>query len=51
MLVITRKIEQEVRIGFAVVKVLEIRRGRVKLGITAPRDIPVVRKESENNNE
>jgi carbon storage regulator len=46
MLVIRRKREQVIRIGDSIeVTVLEIEHGQVKLGISAPRDIPVYREE------
>lgn len=46
MLVLTRKPNQGVRIGAEVqVRVLEISDGQVRLGITAPRWIPVHREE------
>ncbi len=46
MLVIRRKREQVIRIGDSIeVTVLEIENGQVKLGISAPREIPVFREE------
>ena len=46
MLVITRKCEQEVIIGEHVrLKVLAVRGNRVRLGIVAPRNVPVHRAE------
>lgn len=46
MLVIRRKREQTIRIGEDIeITVLEIENGQVKLGINAPRDIPVFREE------
>jgi carbon storage regulator len=46
MLVLTRKLGEEILIaGVVTVKVLEMRSGQVKLGIDAPKDIPVFRKE------
>lgn len=45
MLVISRKEDQGVVIGDAVVRVLAIERGRVKLGIAAPEDVRVRRDE------
>ncbi len=46
MLVLTRKTDQKVVIGpDIVVTVLEIRGNRVRLGIEAPREIPVHRSE------
>jgi carbon storage regulator len=48
MLILTRKIGEEIVIGDeaeVVVKVLELKRGQIKLGIEAPRHIPVHRQE------
>jgi carbon storage regulator len=46
MLVIRRKRDQAIRIGEGIeVTVLEIENGQVKLGIKAPREIPVFREE------
>lgn len=46
MLVIRRKRDQVIRIGDSIeVTVLEIENGQVKLGISAPREIPVFREE------
>ncbi|MBW3542991.1 MAG: carbon storage regulator CsrA [Planctomycetes bacterium] len=46
MLVLSRKIDQQIRIGDDVeITVLEIRGSRVKLGITCPGEIPVHRAE------
>ena len=46
MLVIRRKREQMIRIGEDIeITVLEIENGQVKLGIHAPREIPVFREE------
>jgi carbon storage regulator len=46
MLVLTRKLEQEIRIGADVtIKVIEIRGNSVRLGIEAPRTVKVLRKE------
>ena len=46
MLVLSRKVEERIQIGVAIeITILEIRRGHVKLGITAPRDVPVRRAE------
>lgn len=43
MLVIERKHNQQVRIGDAVVTILKVRRGKVLLGIAAPKDVPIER--------
>ncbi len=46
MLVLTRKEDQSIMIGHDVeVKVLDVKENQVKLGITAPRSIPVHRRE------
>ena len=46
MLVLSRKADEEIVIGGAVsVRVLEIRRGRVRLGVSAPRKIEIRRAE------
>ncbi len=46
MLCLSRRINEVIRIGSGIeVKVLEIRHGRVKLGFTAPKEVPVHRKE------
>lgn len=46
MLVLTRKPEQDIVInGNIVVRILSVERDRVKIGIIAPRDIPVLRGE------
>jgi carbon storage regulator len=46
MLVLTRKCDESIRIGNNIVlKVLETSSGYVKLGITAPKEIPVHREE------
>jgi carbon storage regulator len=46
MLVLTRKCQQRILIGDdIVVTVLEIRGDQIRVGITAPRDVPVFREE------
>lgn len=46
MLILTRKIDQGIVIsGNIVVRVLGVERDRVKIGIDAPLDIPVLRQE------
>lgn len=46
MLVITRKIEESIILGNEiVVTILEIENGRVKIGIEAPKQIPIYRDE------
>lgn len=46
MLVLTRKLNQEIRIGEnIVVKVLSIKGNQIRLGIVAPSEVPVLREE------
>jgi carbon storage regulator len=46
MLVLTRKTNQSIMIGDEIeISVLAVSRDKIRLGITAPRDIPVFRKE------
>ena len=46
MLVLTRKIDQGIVIsGNIFIRVLGVERDRVKIGISAPRDVPVLREE------
>jgi carbon storage regulator len=46
MLVLTRKLEESIVIGQDVtITILAIEKDKVKIGISAPRDIPVIRKE------
>ena len=46
MLVLTRKTNQSIMIGDEIeVSVLAVARDKIRLGITAPRDVPVFRKE------
>jgi carbon storage regulator len=46
MLVLTRKTNQSIMIGDDVeVTVLAVSRDKIRLGITAPKDVPVFRKE------
>jgi carbon storage regulator len=46
MLVLTRKANQSIMIGDDIeVSVLAVSRDKIRLGITAPRDVPVFRKE------
>lgn len=46
MLVLTRKINQSIMIGDDVeVSVLAVSRDKIRLGISAPREVPVFRKE------
>jgi carbon storage regulator len=46
MLVLSRTVNQEIMIGDSIrIMVIEVRDGKVRLGITAPRDVPVHRHE------
>jgi carbon storage regulator len=46
MLVLTRKTNQSVMIGDDIeISVLAVSRDKIRIGITAPRDVPVFRKE------
>ena len=46
MLVLSRKAGQKIVIGKGIeITVCQIRRGQIRLGITAPREVPVHRKE------
>jgi carbon storage regulator len=46
MLILTRRVDEEIVIdGDIVIKVLDIRGDKVRLGITAPPEIPVHRRE------
>jgi carbon storage regulator len=49
MLVLSRKLEEKIRIGeFIEVQVVEIKGKTVRLGISAPKDIPVIRTEIDD---
>jgi len=46
MLVITRRVNQSIRIGDKVeIEIVGVEKGKVKIGISAPLDIPVYREE------
>jgi len=46
MLVLTRKLNERVFIGDNIcITVVEIDRGKIRLGIEAPRDVPIFREE------
>lgn len=45
MLVISRKIFEKVVIGDVVVQIVDIDRGKVRLGIEAPREVAIYRQE------
>ena len=52
MLVLTRKINEAIVIsGNIYVRVLGVERGRVKLGVSAPLDVPVLREELHSREE
>ncbi len=47
LLVVRRRVGEAVSIGGGIeIEIVEISRSRVKLGVKAPRSVPVVRKES-----
>jgi carbon storage regulator len=45
MLILTRKVGERIRIGDVWVEVMRVEHGKVRLGIDAPRDMPVWREE------
>ena len=46
MLVLTRKVNEEILIGDNIrIKIVDIGQGRIRLGISAPRDVTVLRHE------
>lgn len=50
MLILTRKVEESITIGNHItVSVLEVKGSQVKLGISAPKDVPVNRTEIFNS--
>ncbi|MGE3315970.1 MAG: carbon storage regulator [Planctomycetaceae bacterium] len=49
MLVLSRKSDEEILIGDVVVKVLRVRGRVVQIGIDAPRNIPIQRRECARN--
>lgn len=47
MLVLSRKVNEKIHIGNGVVvTLLEIKGGKVRIGIEAPKDVPIVRPDS-----
>ena len=51
MLVLTRKLNEEIVIGDNVrIVVLGVRGDRVKIGVIAPKEVPVTRPDSRRNN-
>lgn len=47
MLVLRRRVGERISIGDGIeIEVVEISRSRVKLGVIAPRDVPVIRREA-----
>jgi carbon storage regulator CsrA len=52
MLVLSRKVEQQIQIGEGVViTILQVKGNQVRIGIEAPRDVRVIRAELEPKNE
>ena len=47
MLVLGRRAGESIRIGDITVKIVDARSNQVKVGIDAPKDIPIVRQELE----
>lgn len=45
MLVLTRRLNQSIMVGEMEVTVIEVRGDQIRLGIHAPKDVPVHRKE------
>jgi carbon storage regulator len=45
MLVLSRQVGEDVMVGDCVVKVIEIRRDKVRLGFDFPEDVPIHRRE------
>lgn len=49
MLVLSRKPNESIKIGDNItITVVDVQGGKIKLGIEAPRDVPVIRSELEN---
>lgn len=49
MLVLTRKIDQEICVGDdIVIKITDIRGDKVRIGIDAPRDVKILRREAKD---
>lgn len=52
MLVLSRKVNEEIRIGENItVKILRNANGTVRLGVTAPQNVPIVRTELTDDSE
>ena len=50
MLVLTRKVNEQIRIGQdIVITVVQLGQGKVRIGVEAPREVPVVRQELIDN--
>lgn len=51
MLVLSRNLSEKILIGDnIVITVVDIQRGKIRLGIEAPRDIPIYREEIKDSN-
>lgn len=46
MLVLSRRLGEEIKVGKDItLKIVDIERGKVRIGVTAPREVPVYRSE------
>ena len=45
MLVLARKLHESITIGEIKITVVDIRHGQIRIGIDAPKDVPIVRSE------
>jgi carbon storage regulator len=48
MLVLTRKKSERIKIGDAMVTIVDIGRGRVRIGIDAPKNVPISRPDDQD---
>ena len=51
MLVLSRLVGESIRIGDAVVKIISMDRGVIKVGIVAPRSVEILRTELETKHD
>lgn len=47
MLVITRKLNESFSVGNIVIKIIDIDRNKVRVGIEAPKDVPIYRDDTK----